>query len=167
MPRGKGNTPESQAKMLANLIPKKKGECSNPNGRPRKTITTVLADLKEKGVKIPTAREVSEIFITIATMQEDELKSMLSDKEQPMMNRIIAKNILDKRGLDVIERLIERAYGRTEQRIDITTNGKDLKPDPITIRFVGNNAEYEKIKQEIEDERARKEAEENNGEELS
>ena len=56
----------------------------------------------------------------------------------------------------MIERLIERAYGRTEQRIDITTNGKDLKPDPITIRFVGNNAEYEKIKQEIEDERARK-----------
>ena len=167
MPRGKGNTPESQAKMLANLIPKKKGECRNPNGRPRKTITTVLADLKEKGVKIPTAREVSEIFITIATMQEDELKAMLSDKEQPMMNRIIAKNILDKRGLDVIERLIERAYGRTEQRIDITTNGKDLKPDPITIRFVGNNAEYEKIKQEIEEERARKEAEENNGEELS
>ena len=84
-----------------------------------------------------------------------------------MMNRIIAKNILDKKGLDVIERLIERAYGRTEQRIDITTNGKDLKPDPITIRFVGNNAEYEKIKQEIEEERARKEAEENNGEELS
>lgn len=167
MPRGRGNTPETQAKMLANLIPKKKGECSNPNGRPRKTITSVLAEFKEKGVKIPTSREVSEIFITIANMQEDELKAMLADKEQPMMNRIIAKNILDKKGLDVIERLIERAYGRTEQRIDITTNGKDLKPDPITIRFVNNNAEYEKIKQEIESEKARKEAEASNDEELS
>ena len=167
MPRGRGNTPEAQAKMIANLKYFKKGVVTNPNGAPRKTVTSVLADLKGKGVKIPTAREESEIFITIATIQEDELKAMLSDKEQPMMNRIIAKNILDKRGLDVIERLIERAYGRTEQRIDITTNGKDLKPDPITIRFVGNNAEYEKIKQEIEDERARKEAEENNDEELS
>lgn len=167
MPRGRGNTPETQAKMIANLIPKKKGECSNPKGRPRKTITSVLADLKEKGVKIPTAREVSEIFISIATMQEDELKAMLADKKQPMMNRIIAKNILDKKGLDVIERLIERAYGKTEQRIDITTNGKDLKPDPVTIHFVGNNTEYEKIKQEIENEKTRKESEAGNGEELS
>ena len=153
--------------MLANLIPKKKGECSNPNGRPRKTITSVLAEFKEKGVKIPTSREVSEIFITIANMQEEELKAMLKDKKQPMMNRIIARNILDKKGLDVIERVIERAYGRTEQRIDITTNGKDLKPDPITIRFVGNNDEYERIKQEIESEKARKESEASNGEELS
>ena len=167
MPRGRGNTPEAQAKMLANLIPKKKGECSNPKGRPRKTVTSVLAELKGKGVTIPTSREVSEIFITIANMQEVELKAMLKDKKQPMMNRIIARNILDKKGLDVIERVIERAYGRTEQRIDITTNGKDLKPDPITIRFVGNNDEYERIKQEIESEKARKEAEASNGEELS
>lgn len=167
MPRGKGNTPETQARMMANLKHFQKGVVTNPKGAPRKTITSVLAEFREKGVKIPTSREVSEIFITIANMQEEELKVMLADKEQPMMNRIIAKNILDKKGLDVIERLIERAYGRTEQRIDITTNGKDLKPDPITIRFVGNNAEYEKIKQEIESEKARKESEASNGEELS
>ena len=65
-----------------------------------------------------------------------------------MMTRIIAKGVLDKKGLDVLERIINRAYGK-EQRIDITTNGKDLKPEPLTIHFVADREALAKIENEI------------------
>ena len=67
-----------------------------------------------------------------------------------MMTRIIARGVLSKKGLDVIDRIVNRAYGQ-QQHIDITTNGKDMKPEPLTIRFVANREELAKIREEVPD----------------
>lgn len=141
--------PIKRARQFANLKPMKKGDVLNPNGRPRKTIKTFLDTAKKEGVVIPSASEVSELYVAIAAMTEEQLKKLLSDKEQPMMLRIVAKGILDKKGLDVLEKVIDRAYGK-EQRLDITTNGKDIvKPEPLTIRFVASKEELAKVQGEV------------------
>ena len=144
--------PEKRKRQLANLQKNmaRKGDVKNPKGRPRKTIRTLIADFEDAGLIIPSNDEIGKMYLYIATLNEEELKKLLGDKEQPMMTRIIAKGVLSKKGLDVIDRIVNRAYGQ-QQHIDITTNGKDLKPEPLTIRFVANKEDLAKIQNEIPD----------------
>lgn len=142
--------PAKRKKQLGNLEKGKipKGKTGNPHGRPRTTIRTMITQFENIGLVIPTAQEVSKIYMYIASLKEDELKEVVTNKELPMMTRIIAKGVMDKKGLDVIERIMDRAYGK-EQKIDITTNGKDLKPEPLVLKIVANKEEWEKISSEI------------------
>ncbi len=144
--------PAKRKKQLENLKKgmAKKGQVLNPNGRPRKTIRSVIAEFEKAGLIVPSNDEIGKMYLYIATLNEEELKRVLNDKEQPMMTRIIARGVLSKKGLDVVDRIVNRAYGQ-QQHIDITTNGKDIKQEPLTIRFVASKEELEKIQSEIPD----------------
>ena len=147
---GLSKDPKKRARQIANVTKNKikKGEVRNPKGRPRTTIRSMIDDFEKQGLIVPTAQEISKIYMYIASLKEKELVEKLQDKDLPMMTRIIARGVLSKKGLDVIERIMDRAYGK-EQRIDITTNGKDLKPEPLKICVVANREEWEKISKEI------------------
>ena len=151
-------------KQLANLEKGKfkKGEVTNPKGRPPKpkTMTAFIAEMKEKGYEVPTSQTIAESFLYIATLPEDELKAVLADKTRPMMQRIVAKGILDKKGMDILERAVDRAYGKL-QRIDLTSKGAQIKQDPLQVHFVTNSEEYNKVIAEIEAEKKRKDTEPN------
>lgn len=142
--------PEKRKRQLANLLKNmaKKGDVKNPKGRPRTTIRTMIDEFEKQGMIVPTAQEISKIYVYIASQTEEELKKTMMDKSLPMMTRIIARGVLNKKGLDVVERIMDRAYGK-EQRIDITTNGKDLKPEPLTIRFIADKEQLDRIEKEI------------------
>lgn len=144
--------PNKRKNQLANLAQGmfKKGECANPKGRPRKTIGLLVEQFEAEGMTMPSPSEISKLYFYIASRTESELKAILGDKEQPMMTRIIARGVLDKKGLDVLERIVDRAYGK-EQRIDITTNGKDIKQDPLVVQFVATKEQLEAIAQEVPD----------------
>ena len=45
-------------------------------------------------------------------LSEPELKPLMKDMTKPILVRIIAKNLLDKKGFDIIERMIDRAHGK-------------------------------------------------------
>ena len=45
-------------------------------------------------------------------LSEPELKPLMTDMTKPILVRIIAKNLLDKKGFDIIERMIDRAHGK-------------------------------------------------------
>lgn len=147
---GLSKDPKKRAIQLSNLRPAAKGEVHNKTGRPRTTIGSMVKEFEKAGLSMPSSNEIAKIYFYIASLKEDELKQTLANKDLPMMTRIIAKGVLDKKGLDVLEKIVDRAYGK-EQRIDITTNGKDLKPEPLTIRFVANSEELAKIQQEVPD----------------
>lgn len=147
---GLSKDPKKRAIQLSNLRPAAKGEVHNKTGRPRTTIGSMVKEFEKAGLSMPSSNEIAKIYFYIASLKEDELKQTLANKELPMMTRIIAKGVLDKKGLDVLEKIVDRAYGK-EQRIDITTNGKDLKPEPLTIRFIANNEDLAKIQQEVPD----------------
>ena len=152
-------------KQLANLEKGKfkKGGVGNPKGRPPKpkTMSLFIEEMKEKGYEVPSSQIIAESFLYIAALPEDELKAVLADRSRPMMQRIIAKGILDKKGLDVLERVIDRAYGKI-QRIDLTSKGEQIKNnEPVTIRIVNSPEEYQKIKNEIEKQMEEKNKEDN------
>ena len=142
--------PVKRARQIANVTKNliKKGEVRNPHGRPRTTIGSLAKQFEEEGMTMPSPTEISKIYFYTAARTEDELKKMMADKSLPMMTRIIAKGVLDKKGLDVLERIVDRAYGK-EQRIDITTNGKDLHVEPLQIQFVADKEALAKAQGEV------------------
>lgn len=99
---------------------------------------------------MPTPAEVAKMYFFIAALPEDKLKNLLQDKAKPMMMRIIARGVLDKKGIDILEKIVNRAYG-SQQHLDITTNGKELQREPLTIKFVANKNELAKMQEEVPD----------------
>ena len=39
-----------------------------------------------------------------------------------MLNRIVAKAMLDKKGFDIVEKLLDRAHGKAKQNLDLNQN---------------------------------------------
>ena len=146
--------------QLANLEKGKfrKGGVGNPKGRPPKpkTMSLFIEEMKEKGYEVPSSQIIAESFLYIATLPEDELKAILADKTRPMMQRIVAKGILDKKGMDILERVVDRAYGKI-QHIDVTSKGEQLRQEPLQVHVVTNTDEYNKVLAEIQKEKERKE----------
>lgn len=161
MPKGYPNTEEGRRKQKENLEKGrwKKGEVTNPNGRPPLSISGFVKEMEAMGCEVPSAENINKAFLYISTLPEEKIKAILANKERPMALRIIAKGILDKKGLDVIERILDRAYGKTQQRIDITSKGEQIKQEPLTVHFVANTDDYKKILEEIDKEKERKDAE--------
>ena len=110
----------------------KKGESGNLSGRPRKLVSGVIKDLEGKGVDAVTAEQVRHIFMQLVNLSEGELKELLGDHKQPMVNRIVIKAMLSARGWDAIKDMIERAHGRAQQSIDVSGEG-------INVTFKGVN----------------------------
>ena len=160
MPRGYPTTEEGRRKQFENLEKGRfrKGQSGNPDGRPPLTMSGFVKEMEAKGYEVPNAETIFKSFLYIGTLPEDEIKAILSDKSRPMMQRIIAKGILDKKGLDVLERILDRVFGKT-QRIDITSKGEQIKSDPLQVHVVTNSEEYNKVLAEIQKEKERKDAE--------
>lgn len=144
MPRGKGNTAESEARMRKNLRPGfEKGKSGNPKGRPPMTMKGFIREMEQKGYQIPTAEDITKSWLYISTLPEEDIKALLADKDKPMQLRIIAKGVLDKKGIDVVERIVNRAYGTT-QRIDLTTGGEKLSREPLKIEIIDRADQVDK-----------------------
>ena len=152
MPKGYPKTEEGRRKQREILAKHafKKGSNPNPHGRPKKTMRTFIEEMEAEGYECPSPDQISKSFLYLGTLPEEKLKEVLADKERPMMQRIIAKGILANKGIDILERIIDRAYGKV-QRIDITSKDEQIKqPEALQIHFVANSTEYNKVLEEIQ-----------------
>lgn len=108
-----------------------KGETANPNGRPPKIFSAIVKQWKEAGYEPATPTRVKEAYeyllslpmyqvIEIAGRQEDESNDL------PALLRIVAKEMLGKRGKEMISEMLDRAHGKSKQQIDATSDGKQI-----------------------------------------
>lgn len=114
-----------------NLIPAKKGEVRNPNGRPRKYVSL----LKEQGYKIS---EVNDAIQALLSMDIEELTKVLENPKATILELTIAKAMiqsLKKGSLYSMETLLTRVYGKpketqqvqSDSRIEVVfVNGKTI-----------------------------------------
>jgi len=105
----------------------------NKNGRPRKTINSVNKELEEQGIKPATANEIKDIYLRLINMEMAELKILVEDLKQPALIRIVGKKILSDKGFDIIDKMLDRAIGKAQQAVDVTTNGKELTQSPYDL----------------------------------
>ena len=103
----------------------------NRNGRPRKMIADVIAELEKQGIKAATKPDIQDIYMRLINIEIPELEQIVKDPKQPVLVRIVGKNILSGKGFDIIEKMLDRSIGKAEQKTDITTGGVALNIDPF------------------------------------
>lgn len=123
--------------------PWQKGQSGNPKGRPKKLVSTILAELKEEG-ELVTRSLVEQTYQVLMSLTQEQLTRIASDKKQPMINRIVSKEMLGKKGFEIIEKMMDRANGKPAIKADVdhTTGGDKIQSiQPITWVDDGKNKE--------------------------
>lgn len=91
----------------------KAGESGNPNGRPRKFVST----LREQGYKLS---EINDTLMALLSMDMNELKEAFENPKATVLEKAVAGAIrksIEKGSLYNIETIITRAMGKpTEQQ---------------------------------------------------
>jgi hypothetical protein len=127
-----------------NLKSYKKGETGNPNGRPRKFVTT----LKEQGYKLS---EINDTIRVIYAMTEKELIEVKENPESTVLEKLIASAAL--KGVQEgetrqFDSFVARAFGKPNQSIDISDS---TDPRLVSIKqAIQANAERKSISYEAE-----------------
>lgn len=101
---------------IENLKPFKKGQTGNPNGRPRKFVTT----LKEIGYK---RSEINDSIQAMLAMDKDELKDVFANPNATILELTIAsamKKSIEKGSLYSMETLLSRVFGMPKQEVEQT-----------------------------------------------
>jgi len=80
-------------------------------GRPKKLVSSILASLQEEG-ELVTRSLVEQTYQVLLSLTQEQLTKVASDKKQPMINRIVAKEMLGKKGFEIIEKMMDRANGK-------------------------------------------------------
>lgn len=122
--------------QLKNLIPFKPGQSGNPNGRPRKSISATITALDDAGIKATTKKEVTETYLRLMNCTQGELEEVHNDPKQSMMVKIVASNIADKKGFDILEKMLDRSIGRPQQDV-----GLSVKTEIVPLKFVVDDGE--------------------------
>ena len=104
---------------------KNKGFDKNPNninrkGRPRRLVSSIIQDLKEKGIVQVKAIDIVEAFEMLFNLESKEIAEIANNDSNPYFIRRVAKEMLSGKGFDIIERMIDRVHGKPKQSTDIT-----------------------------------------------
>lgn len=110
-----------------NLKPFKKGQSGNPKGRPPKTMSAINAKLKAEGHEVVTPSVIYECFSLLIGLNEDKLKEIIKDTDNPRPLRLAAEEMLGKNGWDIIEKMLDRAHGKARQSVDVTSQGERIE----------------------------------------
>jgi len=101
----------------------KKGESGNPAGRPKKTYTQHIADIKDKGYALPTTEEYKDMMLMLLSMTEEDLKQFATEKERPYWVRLI---IIDLNNKQSRQKLMsdhrDWLFGKAKQSLDVKTD---------------------------------------------
>lgn len=92
-----------------------KWETANPKWRPKKWISLINDKLKKKWYEPVTKQDIETNYMSLLQLPEKELKKMVSDIKQPMLVRILIKNMLSWKGFEVIEKMLDRWIWKSKQ----------------------------------------------------
>jgi len=105
-----------------------KGFDKNPNninrkGRPKRLVSGLIVELKNKGYEKVTTNQINELIELIIGLDRDEIIRLGTDTEQPMYVRIVARKLAstnDKDLFETIEKLLDRGHGKPTQKTELS-----------------------------------------------
>lgn len=117
---------------IENLNPVKKGEIRNPYGRPKKSFSLLNEQLKNEGYESLTKSQIVEAYSLIFSLDEDKIKEIASDKTQPLVIRLIIKELTGaETSGKAIQDIRNYIFGQAKQEITqtVTVVEQPLFPD--------------------------------------
>ena len=114
----------------------KPGQSGNPNGRPKKLLSNVVAELKKEGYERVSATQVVEAFETLMNLPRAAIQKMVEDENQPMCLRIVGRAMLTAKGWEVLQAMMDRAHGKARQSLDVSGELKGAEPPRVTIQVL-------------------------------
>jgi hypothetical protein len=125
----------------------KKGESGNPLGRPRKSFSSINAELRGKGIKPLSKSDLIDAYQTIFNADEGTLKEIAADKETPYAMKIIILELNNsKTRAKAMQDYRDYCFGMAMRSTDITSGGKPINTEPVAINFVATKKEEDGIK---------------------
>jgi hypothetical protein len=104
----------------------KKGQSGNPNGRPRKWVSSSPVDGYKKS-------EIETCYQNLLAFTETELKSVMTDARSTALEKAVAKTLqkaISYGDIWKIEQILTRRYGAPTQKIEEDLNINVKWEDP-------------------------------------
>jgi hypothetical protein len=117
-----------------------KGESGNPKGRPKKPVL----QMKVEGYKLA---EINDTIQMMVGMTAGELLKVWENPKATILERTIASALrksIEKGNLDSVETLLNRVYGKPNEKLDITTDGEKINEPRVQIEILKSNGEGNK-----------------------
>ena len=127
-----------------------KGESGNPKGRPKKGVSAFVQEMKAAGYEPASPTDIVEAFqflvnlpvhmvmeIAGNTMQERALGD--TSNTYPVIVRLVAGQMLSKRGQEMLKQVLDRTMGQAAQKAEVehtfTNTAKYTLPDGTVIEI--------------------------------
>lgn len=108
-----------------------KGESGNPQGRPKKVFSVIIAEMKDRGIEPATPSNVADIYQYLLALPLSEIiKIAGTPKEEndlPAIMRIAAKELIGKRGLEIMKEMLDRANGKAKTSLELSNPDGTMK----------------------------------------
>ncbi len=108
-----------------------KGESGNPQGRPKKVFSVIIAEMKERGIEPATPSNVVDVYQYLLALPLSEIiKIAGTPKEEndlPAIMRIAAKELIGKRGLEIMKEMLDRANGKAKTSLELSNPDGTMK----------------------------------------
>lgn len=112
----------------------------NRNGRPPKLVSHINKELLGSGFEPCKVNDIKDAYLTLLNLPLStiaEIASKETNTDYPMLYKLVAKELTGKRGMDMLEKLLDRAIGKAQQYVDHTTKGEKIIT-PITVGTMTN-----------------------------
>lgn len=110
----------------------------NKKGRPPKLLHQVNNDLKAKGYTPVSETQIIEAYELILQLDKKQIEELINDKTKPYFLTLVARWMDSARGMEMLDRIMDRAFGRVRIRQEM-----DIKiPDKQIIKIGGQDIEF-------------------------
>lgn len=100
-------------------------------GRKPKLVSHVIDELKASGYEAVNTQQIVDAYTLMIGLDRDALEKKLKDDNCPVLFRIVIKSMLSGKGFEIIERMIDRAHGKSLEHKKTTLEIQSAIPAQI------------------------------------
>ena len=89
-------------------------------GRPKKLVSSTIETLKAEGYEEVTSNHIKQAYQMLIGLDRDKIMEIGKDNDQSMLMRVVSRAILDNKGFEIIEKMLDRAHGKATNKTEVT-----------------------------------------------